>query len=135
MSVSPATRVAAIQQNLKMAKGKTSTESALLPNATRVIIDGNTLIVPFDKNENANANKILAAQMRQAIQLAIKSYKDGEQTLTPKELNDLAMAVKNITSMSKDVYESAEPMQTPKPSADVEVQADEVDFGAPEKTE
>ena len=121
-----------------MAKGKTSTEAALLPNATRVIIDGQTLVVPFDKNENANANKILAAQMRQAIQLAIKSYKDGEQTLTPKELNDLAMAVKNIAGMSKDVYEAAEPIQTPKPVVDAEVQADEVDFAAPdvpEKTE
>lgn len=117
-----------------MAKGK-STESSLLPNATHVVIDGNTLIVPFDKNENANANKILAAQLRQTLQIALKAYKDGEQTLTPKEINDLATAAKTISQMSKDVYETSEPISAPKPQVDAEVQVDEVDFSAEQKTE
>jgi hypothetical protein len=134
MSVSPAIQVVAIQQYLKMAKGRT-TESLLLPKATVVQVDGQSLTVPFDKNENATANKILTAQLRQALQFAIKSYRDGETVMSPKELNDLAMAVKNLTTMSKDVYEAAEPISTPKPSADADVEAEDVSFDSIQKTE
>jgi len=111
------------------------TERLMLPKATIVEMDGGSVTVPFDKNENATANKIVVAQLRQALQFAIKSYRDGETVMSPKELNDLAMAVKNMTSSSKEIYDTAEPIQTSKIVVDADIDVEDISFDSIKKTE
>ena len=100
----------------------------MLPKSTVVEVNGQTLRVPFDKHENATANKILAAQMRNAVSVTLKRVHDEEAPLSPKELNDLSMAIKNIGTFSKEVYEASDPIGNPKPTDPVEVDAEDVDF-------
>jgi hypothetical protein len=117
-----------------MAK-QSSTERLLLPKATIVELDGQSITVPFDKHENVTANKIVVAQLRSSLQYALKSYRDGETVMSPKELNDLAMAVKNMTATSKEIYETAEPITTIRPTTDVDVDAEDFSFDSIKKPE
>lgn len=109
-----------------MAKGtKKSLLDRLTPNAQVVVVDGNELRVPSDRAENAVMNTVLAAQVRSLIQEMLKRYKDGEIPMTPKELNDLAAAAKNVASFSNEVYVNLP--ELPK-TQEVLAQADEPDF-------
>lgn len=72
-------------------------------------------------------NTVLAAQMRALIQEMIKKYKDGDSTLTPKELNDLASAAKNTAAFSNEVYAGL--TELPKPAEQASTpSSDEPDF-------
>jgi hypothetical protein len=113
--------------------GKTqrkSSEKGLMPNALIIsTVDGQELIVPADKEENAIANKILAAQIRQQIQTNIKRYKDSEELLTPKQLLELAQAAHALQKFSGDVYQGSDPMANrPDNSGPTEVKVEEVSF-------
>src|SRR5258708_7500375 len=68
--------------------------------------DGSVVAVPLTAEDNSNANKILASQVRNLIQKTIEKY--NEATLTPKELKDLASAAKELADFSGEVYKSGE---------------------------
>lgn len=109
-----------------------------MPNAVAIrMADGSELMLPSSKEENADANKLVAAQIRQLLQSQIKKYKDSEETLTPQQLRDLAQAGSFIAKFSGEVYASSEsikPQVGPKQVDDV---VEDVDFGklAQEKTD
>jgi hypothetical protein len=99
----------------------------MTPNSIDVPVDGSIVRVACDKKENAILNMIMASQIRHLLQEQIKKYKDADQTLTPKELNDLTAAARNIATFSGEVYggqESIEPPGEKKVEKD-----DEEDFG------
>ena len=68
--------------------------------------DGSIVAVPLTAEDNSNANKILASQVRNLIQKTIEKY--NEATLTPKELKDLASAAKELADFSGEVYKSGD---------------------------
>lgn len=76
----------------------------LTPNSYIIVVDGNELRVPADKFENAMKNMVLAEQGRNLIQRSIRMWNDQDKYPTPKELADIASAMKNIASFSKEVY-------------------------------
>lgn len=91
-----------------MAEARTSsTIKRLTPNSVDVKIDGSEVRVAFSKDENAILNMIMASQMRAMIQAAIKSYKDKDAVLSPKEIADLAKAAKDVASFSAEIYSGA----------------------------
>jgi hypothetical protein len=85
----------------------------LVPNAIVVPVDGRDVIVPTDRGENARMNMMVASVMRSLLMENIKNYKDKEVTLTPKELADLAKALKDINSASLEIYAAAESKANP----------------------
>jgi len=99
----------------KQKKGS-SALTRLVPSTT-VRIDGHDVMVPNGVSENANANRLLASQMRDLFQRQLKKYKDGDVGMTPKELKELSDAARNIAEFSGIVYkESADINGTIKPS-------------------
>ncbi len=70
--------------------------------------------------------------MRNLIQEQIKKYKDGDSTLTPKELADLAKAARDTAAFSAEVFEGKPDLSPPgeKPAEKVE---DLPDFNQLEK--
>ena len=62
------------------------------------------VIVPVDKTGNRIANMVLAAQMRSLIQNSIRTYREKEMLASPKDLKDLAEAMKSLEGMSRNVY-------------------------------
>lgn len=85
----------------------------LVPNAIVVPVDGREVIVPTDRAENARMNMMVASVMRSLLMENIKNYKDKEVTLTPRELADLAKALKDINSASLEIYSAAENKSNP----------------------
>jgi hypothetical protein len=85
----------------------------LVPNAIVVPVDGRDVIVPTDRAENARMNMMVASVMRSLLMENIKNYKEKEVTLTPKELADLAKALKDINSASLEIYAAAETKNSP----------------------
>lgn len=85
----------------------------LVPNAIVVPLDGRDVIVPTDKAENARMNMLAASVMRSLLLENIKQYKEREVTLTPKELSDLARAMKDINAASLEIYGAAENKSNP----------------------
>jgi hypothetical protein len=85
----------------------------LVPNAIVVPVDGRDVIVPTDRGENARMNMMVASVMRSLLMENIKNYKEKEVTLTPKELADLAKALKDINSASLEIYAAAESKPNP----------------------
>src|SRR5664279_5555571 len=73
---------------------------AHIVKGVEVTIDGSTVFVPSNKEENSVASMVTAAQMRDLIQAQIKKYKDGELQLSPKELRDLAEALATVAKFS-----------------------------------
>lgn len=109
-----------------------SSEKKLMPNALVVkMADGEELVLPNDKGENAIANKLVAAQMRQLLTAAIKRYRDMDAPLSPKELNDLVMAGKTLAQFSGEVYKENEEIPQSRRVESTEIKADEVDFSKP----
>lgn len=85
----------------------------LVPNAIIVPVDGRDVIVPTDRGENARMNMMVASVMRSLLMENIKNYKEKEVTLTPRELADLAKALKDINSASLEIYSAAESKANP----------------------
>lgn len=85
----------------------------LVPNAIVVPLDGRDVIVPTDKAENARMNMLAASVMRSLLMENIRQYKEREVTLTPKELSDLARAMKDINSASLEIYGVSEQKASP----------------------
>lgn len=101
-----------------------------MPNALAIkLADGSELFVPADKAENSIANKIVAAQIRQLIQANLKKYKDGEETLSPKQLAEIAMAGSALAKFSGEVYQASDPLVDAPARPGEETKVEEVDFG------
>lgn len=121
----PATQV----RDTQLSTMAQSSEKKLMPNALVVkTTDGSELVLPADKNENSIANKILAAQIRQALTAAIRKYKDMDVPLTPKELKDLADAGKSVAQFSGEVYKENEEIPKSRHPDAMETKVEEVDF-------
>jgi hypothetical protein len=102
----------------------------LTPNTILVPIDGKDIRVPMNKFEAALMNNILVSQMREMIQEQIIKYKDGEQVLTPRELRELAGAIKETNEASDAIFEKIDLMDIDKPKEKAaEKQDDSIDFG------
>lgn len=82
----------------------------LTPNSKILVVDGEELRLAADKAENTILNMLLAAQGRALITRTLKRYKDLEETPSPKELRDIAAALRDIAAFSSEVYEAAEPI-------------------------
>ncbi len=81
-----------------------SSINQLTPNAIEVTINKKELRVASNKEENNIMNMIVMAQMRHMIQNHIKRYEDEERLLTPKEVKDMADAVKAMAGASQEIY-------------------------------
>ncbi len=99
----------------------------LTPNALVVLVDGEELRVPTTKAENTVMNQIVASQARNLVQRQLKNYKDDEAKMTPKELADIVRSIRDLTSMTTEVYAVAEGIDIPKEKA-VEKDDDDLDF-------
>lgn len=111
-----------------------SSEKKLMPNALVVkTADGAELVLPSDKNENSIANKIVAAQIRQILTLQIQKYRALDQTMSPKELKDLADAGKALAQFSGEVYSAGDDIPKSKHPDSMETKVEEVDFSTPDK--
>jgi hypothetical protein len=98
-------------------KKKPSALDRLTPNAITILIKGEEIVVPSNRDENTIMSMVLASQVRTLLQASIKKYKDDDTTLTPKELRDLAGAARDIATFAAEVYAAAEPIsQAPKPT-------------------
>lgn len=121
-------------------KKKCTALARLTPNTVSVVMDGKEVRVPLNKDENAILNMIMASQGRSLIQRAMKKWEDDEQTPTPKELRDIAGAMRDIAGFSAEVYASTPAVEPPseklvdkpdgaldfsKMSKPIEVKADE----------
>lgn len=80
----------------------------LTPNSETIVIDGQVVRVATDKAENAILNMILAAQGRAQVQRALKHWSDMDQIPSPKELRDIAGAIRDIAQTTKEIYEQAD---------------------------
>lgn len=88
-------------------KPPVSGPAALTPNAVVVKDHGQDILVPLDKTENAIQNMFLAARGRHLILATLKHWKEQDQYPSPKELNDIASAIKNIASVSAEIYDNS----------------------------
>jgi hypothetical protein len=96
----------------------------LAPKAFTVAINGDDVLVPANKDENAIMNMIVAARMRHLLQQTMDSYKDDGVKLTPKEMRDLAAAGRDIAAFSAEVYPNEPVNERPNEVA----QADDINF-------
>jgi hypothetical protein len=113
-----------------MAKKQTKEQviNDLLPNSLVVRMDGKDVRVAMDKAENNILNMLLVAQLRNIIQNSIKSYEDKEVIPTPRELRDLAGAVRDANEASNAIYEKIELPSQQRPEKQVEQVLDAADF-------
>ena len=96
----------------------------MVPGAIVVKIDNDEIRVATNSEENSILNAILASQGRSLIQQQIKMWKEKEATMSPKELRDLAGAMRDIAEFSAEVYKSnpklvknaANPQETDEPA-------------------
>ncbi len=97
-----------MSENKPIPKRGRSSINALTPNALAVTINGKELRVASNKAENNMMNMIVMAQMRHMIQNHLKRYEDEERLLTPKEVKDMADAIKAMAGASQDIYSLGE---------------------------
>lgn len=71
---------------------------------------------------------VLASQGRSLIQRALSHWKDEAVIPSPKELRDIAGAMKDIAAFSAEVYAAAEPVATKDPEKQAEKAAEEINF-------
>lgn len=114
-------------------KGKSRDEilNDLVPNSVMVkMADGKDVRVAMDKEENTILNMMMVSQLRSIIQSAMQSYADKDVIPSPKELRDLAGAIKDSNDASNAVYEKLElPNQRREEKAIDTAMDGEVDFG------
>lgn len=67
---------------------------------------GGKYLVPLTGQDNKNAMMLLAEMGRSLVKETIEKYKQLPEPMTPKELNDLALAIKNIGEVSNRAYEA-----------------------------
>lgn len=91
-----------------------SSVNQLTPNAIEITIDKKALRVASSKEENNIMNMIVMAQMRHMIQNHIKRYEDEERLLTPKEVKDMADAVKAMAAASQEIYSLQDGASAPR---------------------
>lgn len=94
-------------------RGKSSVNQ-LTPNAIEVTINKKSLRVASSKEENNMMNMIVMAQMRHMIQSQLKQYDDAEIRLTPKEIKDLADAIKSMAGASQEIYALQDKSSSPR---------------------
>lgn len=112
----------------KPEKTKEELLNDLMPSSIVVKTDdGGELRVAMNKDENNIMSMILAAQLRAMIQRTIKTYEEKEAIPSPRELRDLAAAVKEINESSGAIYDRMEPLPTEK-QALPPAQDDDADF-------
>lgn len=87
-----------------------------MPNAVLVPINGEDILVPTNREEAAIQNIILASQFRQTLQNALRHYKEKEMIPTPKELRDMAAAIRDCNETCSAVFDRVElPMNETSP--------------------
>src|SRR5688572_13058816 len=91
-------------------KSKSNALALLTPNSFVVTLNGETITVAGDKNENAILNMFLAARLRNTLEKHMDTYKADEKILSPKELRDLAGAARDIAAFSAEVYATQDPI-------------------------
>lgn len=93
-----------------------STEEKLMPNSVVIQVNGDDIRVPSNAEEAAAQNIILVSQFRHVLQNAMKRYKDMEMIPTPKELRDMAGAIRDCNEACSAVFENiALPMNEGSP--------------------
>ncbi len=108
-------------------KSKVSTLGLYTPEAITLRIGGEDVVVATSKGENAFLNMVLASQGRSLIQRTLAHWKDQDQIPSPKELRDIAGAMKDIAVFSAEVYATADPVPTKDPEKRAE-QAEDINF-------
>lgn len=101
---------------------------AYTPEAITLSIGGEEVLVATTIQENAFLNMVLASQGRSLIQRALSHWKDEAVIPSPKELRDIAGAMKDIAAFSAEVYAAAEPVATKDPEKQAEKAAEEINF-------
>jgi hypothetical protein len=94
--------------------GKSRELASLTPNAKEFKVDGQTIVVAFNGDENRILGFIVAAQIRSIIQKSLKRYSESEAPLSAKELKDIAEAGRTLAEFSAKLYEGSDPIQTEK---------------------
>lgn len=111
--------------------GKKSSAMARLVTSIEIKHDDGTVTnVPVSKEDNSVANKVLITQVRTMISGAIKEYKDKGITLSPKDLRELASAVREVADSSTEIYKDGEDVVPPSTEKKVEALPDEISFDA-----
>ena len=100
----------------------------LTPNSVVVRMGNNDVRVAIDKAENNILNMLVVAQLRAIIQSAIASYEEKEVIPSPRELRDLAGAVRDANEASNAIYEKIELPNARQPEKQVEQVVDSSDF-------
>lgn len=115
----------------KDAKTERAERNALLkltPNSIDIKIDGQDVRVAGNKEENAALNMIMAAQGRALIQRALKKWQDMDEVPSPKELRDVAGAMRDIAQFSAEIYSGSDDPLGKGGKKEDEKQVAEVDF-------
>ncbi len=119
-------------KNETLTKAEGGSLADLIGNSIAIKLpDGSSLIVPADKAGNRIANMIAAAEVRHAIQAALKKYRDQDMLPTPKDLKDMADATATLAKFSGDIYKDDDatlPTEPKKTSESKPKAADEVSF-------
>jgi hypothetical protein len=114
------------------AEKKRKEASSLTPNAITIKVGGMEVTVPTDKAENAMMGIILAARGRAFIHKAIDKWVEGEQIPSPKELRDLAGAIRDINESCGAVFDKIELPSIPTKVAE-KVPDNAIDFSTLDK--
>jgi hypothetical protein len=99
-------------------KNKEVTTRSLTPNAVTIKVGEMEITVPTDKAENAMMGIILAARGRAFIHKAIDKWVEAETIPNPKELRDLAGAIRDINESCGAIFEKIELPTVPTKPAD-----------------
>lgn len=117
--------------NLSLAKAASGNLADLIGNSMSITLpNGGTVLVPADRLGNKIANAVVAANVRQVLEEAIKRYRDKEMLPTPKDLRDLAEAAAALARFSGDIYKEDDPIPTtpPKQADSAPASSDDISF-------
>lgn len=109
-------------------KSKALVASSLAPKSIVVSVNGEEVMVPQDKHENAVLNFFLAARMRKVFENHLDMYKQDELKMSPKEIRDLAAAARDIAAFSAEIYAANEPIETGGEKKAQEVETEDIPF-------
>lgn len=111
----------------KQVKSQEDVYKTLTPESMVVKVDGKEVRLAMSREENAILNMLLAAQLRALIQNTIKKYEDEGVVPSPKDLRDLAGAVRDANESSNAIFDNIE-MPTARPSKRAEEPIHDTDF-------
>ena len=109
-------------------KTKEQVLNDLTPNAVVVRMGDKDVRVAIDRGENNILNMLAVAQLRSIIQSAIASYEEREVIPSPRELRDLAGAIREVSESSNAIYDKIELPNARQPEKQVEQVIDSSDF-------